>query len=148
MISSEELVNVTGRGLSGHFKLVHKNEFVKKIGDVNPAKITATRKTANVLKQPKQLTAKNKKYTEIETTKRTAVISSEPRAYTQNISMFDTPVISQSQTSTPFIRNVIVPGAPEIAKRLQRKNFNRTEEIATPRSSLPSKKRRLNKLPE
>ena len=142
LLNSGKLVKVTGRGLNGSFKLVDKTHFLKEIND------TTNVRNAEI---PKNRISKNRNNVPIEDIKmlEREVLTNEQGRLS---SIDDTPMtrLRSPSTSTPFVTNKIVPGAPEVALRTKRKGRNRVQEdeISTPRSSLSNKKRRLNKIAE
>lgn len=162
---AKNIVNITGKGLTGHFKLVDKSKFIKKIKtSTKEARelLNATRRAkmaaAKELKNKKDQTTSKRK-----TSKRTIkkppisniqIASIIPRQLTppdlrnKNVSVFDTPILSSDvHASTPFKNASYVPRAPQLHKRVNREE-NAQDELGTPRSSLPGKKRRLHKRPE
>lgn len=171
---SEDIINKTGKGFTGHLKLVDKNKFIKKIKtNMKQARehLNATRRLARKTKNSNK-SVSNPKVNTKNKSKQTAIISKAakrsikkpsinninapviPRQVTPpllrniNSSMFSTPMVaSQVHASTPFISAAHVPPAPEVTHRVNRKRIAE-DECVTPRSSLPGKMRRLLKRPE
>lgn len=158
---SEDIVNVTGKGLIGKFKLADKKQFIKKkeleekkIKEANSEAAKQQRlkaKTTNAAAVPKSKTRIKK------ATKKQTIISKPviPRQVTPvalrntNVSMFDTPMVAtQVHASTPFVGEEYIPRAPEVNQRRVNRKKTATDDCATPRTSLPGKKRRLMELIE
>ncbi|KAM7361960.1 uncharacterized protein ACRADG_012821 [Cochliomyia hominivorax] len=158
---SEDIVNITGKGFAGKFKLVDKKKFLKKI-ELNLRKSkeqhNATKKSLRKTKiagkenEPKaaEKVLKNKTKTKKKLLPLNEMPIVVPRQLTpvalrhNNISMFDTPMVAtQVHASTPFISTGYAPLAPEVNHRKR----NVQDDLGTPRTSLPGKKRRLLQRP-
>ncbi|XP_037816062.1 uncharacterized protein LOC119606576 [Lucilia sericata] len=159
---SNDIINKTGRGFIGHLKLVDKKEFIKKLKtnmQLAKERYNATKRLAkqnsepNTTNKTKRLKNSSAKSNFKKTSLNTELIAPPviPRQVTpplpavNNVSMFDTPMVpTQVHASTPFIRVGHIPPAPAVTQTENRKR-PAADELGTPRTSLPGKKRRLLK---
>ncbi|XP_073832638.1 uncharacterized protein [Musca autumnalis] len=156
LIASKEVKNITGRGLTGHLKLVNKKEFSNKINSTRAVRRkTVTNPDVRSLRRPKTTEqpdyqsppplSQTYDFEEPGTSQQLIRRRNMPHLFNLNEHDLDTPPMAPQHASTPIPQTQFLPLAPNRQHISHPRQLSSDVLEGTPRTSLPSSGRKKGK---
>ncbi|XP_073834152.1 uncharacterized protein [Musca autumnalis] len=164
LIASKEVKNITGRGLTGHLKLVNKKEFSNKINSTRAVRRkTVTNPDVRSLRRPKTTEqpvnttttvpdyqsppplSQTYDFEEPGTSQQLIRRRNMPHLFNLNEHDLDTPLMAPQHASTPIPQTQFLPLAPNRQHISHPRQLSSDVLEGAPRTSLPSSGRKKGK---